>query len=416
MGDARRIIPLRSHTPPHLLLGNAVTRHDPGDADRFRSDDRHDAVVQTGELRLLQKDGRLDDDQRTLLPFLPARKVTDDSRVHKRFEPGQHRGIREDPPCKRGTVEPAFRIEHVFKGASWDKTLVSPLDGPGVEAKAGQYITKVNGTPASELVDIYQALVGKVGKTVALEIADNAAGKNARTVYVKPVEDESNLAYYEWVQRNIEKVNKASNGEIGYIHIPDMSTEGLDMFTKLFYTQLDKKALIIDDRMNGGGNVSPMILERLQREVYRMSMSRWGGQNEPVPNQSFYGPKVCLIDKYSSSDGDLFPYGFRRLGLGKLIGKRSWGGIVGISGSRPYLDGQDMRTPFFTSYSLEGDWIIEGHGVDPDIEVDINPFEDYKGKDAQLDKAIEVLKAELKNWKPLPPTPPAPDKSRIGLE
>ena len=310
----------------------------------------------------------------------------------------------------------AFRIEHVFKGASWDKTLVSPLDGPGVNAKAGQYITKVNGTPASELVDIYQALVGKVGKTVSLEIADNASGKNARTVYVKPVESESQLAYYEWVQKNIEKVDKASNGEIGYIHIPDMSTEGLDMFTKLFYTQLDKKALIIDDRMNGGGNVSPMILERLQREVYRMSMSRNGGKNEPVPNQSFYGPKVCLIDKYSSSDGDLFPYGFRQLGLGKLIGKRSWGGIVGISGSRAYLDGQDMRTPFFTSYSLEGDWIIEGHGVDPDIEVDINPFEDYQGKDAQLDKAIEVLKAELKNWPALPGTPAAPDKSRIGLE
>ena len=310
----------------------------------------------------------------------------------------------------------AFRIEHIFKGASWDKTLVSPLDEAGVNAKVGQYITRVNGTPAAELTDIYQALVGKVGKTVELEIADNAAGKNARKVYVKPVADESNLAYYEWVQKNIEKVDKASNGEIGYIHIPDMSTEGLDMFTKLFYTQLDKKALIIDDRMNGGGNVSPMILERLQREVYRMSMSRNGGKNDPVPNQAFYGPKVCLIDKYSSSDGDLFPYGFRQLGLGKLIGKRSWGGIVGISGSRNYLDGQDMRTPFFTSYSLEGDWIIEGHGVDPDIEVDINPFEDYKGKDAQLDKAIEVLKAELKNWKPLPPTPPAPDKSRIGLE
>jgi len=309
----------------------------------------------------------------------------------------------------------AFRIEHIFKGASWDKTLVSPLDGAGVNAKVGQYITKVNGTPASELVDIYQALVGKVGKTVALEIADNAAGKNARTVYVKPVEDESNLAYYEWVNKNIEKVDKASNGEIGYIHIPDMSTEGLDMFTKLFYTQLDKKALIIDDRMNGGGNVSPMILERLQREVYRMSMYR-NGANQTVPNQAFYGPKVCLIDKYSSSDGDLFPYGFRQLGLGKLIGKRSWGGIVGISGSRSYLDGQDMRTPFFTSYSLEGNWIIEGHGVDPDIDIDINPFEDYKGKDAQLDKAIEVLKAEMKNWKPLPPTPPAPDKSRIGLE
>lgn len=305
----------------------------------------------------------------------------------------------------------AFRIDHIFKGANWDASLRSPLTEPGIDVKVGEYVTMVNGTPASELADIYQALVGKAGKTVSLEIASNASGRNARTVYVVPVADEANLAYYEWVQGNIEKVEKASGGEIGYIHIPDMSTEGLDMFTKLFYTQLDKKALIIDDRMNGGGNVSPMILERLQREVYRLNMYR-NGKNGTVPSEAHYGPKVCLIDKYSSSDGDLFPYGFRQLGIGKLIGKRSWGGIVGISGSKAYVDGQDMRTPFFTSYSLEGEWIIEGHGVDPDIEVDINPFEDFLGKDAQLDKAIEVLKEELKNWKPLPGTPAAPDKSR----
>ena len=305
----------------------------------------------------------------------------------------------------------AFKIEKIFRGADWDATLRCPLRTPGVDAKVGDYIIEVNGTPAKELVDPGQALIGKAGKTVSLKIASSASGKGARTVYVKPVADESNLAYYDWVQTNIEKVDKATNGEIGYIHIPDMSTEGLDMFTKLYYTQLDKKALIVDDRMNGGGNVSPMILERLQREVYRMNMYRNGG-NRTVPNEAFYGPKVCLIDKYSSSDGDLFPYGFRELGLGKLIGTRSWGGIVGISGSRQFVDGQDMRTPFFTSYSTDGHWIIEGHGVDPDIVVDINPFEDWLGKDAQLDRAIEYLKGELKNYKPLPGTPAAPDKSK----
>ena len=305
----------------------------------------------------------------------------------------------------------AFRIEKIFRGADWDATLRCPLRTPGVNAKVGEFIVEVNGTPAKDLVDPGQALIGKAGKTVSLKIASSASGKDARTVYVKPVADESNLAYYEWVQTNIEKVDKLSGGEIGYIHIPDMSTEGLDMFTKLFYTQLDKKALIVDDRMNGGGNVSPMILERLQREVYRVNMYRNGG-NQPVPNEAFYGPKVCLIDKYSSSDGDLFPYGFRQLGLGKLIGTRSWGGIVGISGSRQFVDGQDMRTPFFTSYSTEGEWIIEGHGVDPDIVVDINPFEDWQGKDAQLEKAVDYLKGELKNYKPLPGTPAAPDKSK----
>lgn len=304
----------------------------------------------------------------------------------------------------------AFRIEKIFDGATWDKNLSSPLKAPGVDVKVGDYLLEVDGMPASGLLDPGQALIGRAGKVVALKVADSASGKNARTVYVKTIADESRLAYYEWVQRNMDIVDRLSGGEIGYIHIPDMSTEGLDMFTKMYYKQLDKKALIIDDRMNGGGNVSPMILERLQREVYRVSMYR-DRPNEPVPNEAFYGPKVCLIDKYSSSDGDLFPYGFRKLGLGKLIGTRSWGGIVGISGSKPFLDGQDMRTPFFTSYSTDGEWIIEGHGVDPDIVVDINPFDDYNGKDAQLEKAVEVLKEELKNYKPLPPTPAAPVKN-----
>ena len=305
----------------------------------------------------------------------------------------------------------AFRIEKIFQGADWDNSLISPLQAAGIDAKVGQYITKINGVAASELTDVGQALIGKVDKTVALELSDNANGKNARTVYVKPIASETQLAYYEWVQRNIAIVDKLSDGQVGYIHIPDMSTEGLDMFTKMFYSQLDKKALIIDDRMNGGGNVSPIILERLQREVYRISMGR-NRMIEPVPNEAFYGPKCCLIDKYSSSDGDLFPYSFKKLGLGKLIGKRSWGGIVGISGSRPFVDGQDMRTPFFTSYSTDGQWIVEGHGVDPDIDVDINPFEDYLGTDAQLQKAVEVMLDELKNWKPLPDVPAAPDKSK----
>ena len=134
-----------------------------------------------------------------------------------------------------------------------------------------------------------------------------------------PIADETQLAYYDWVQNNIRKVEEMSDGQIGYIHIPDMSVAGLDEFTRLFYSQLDKKALIIDDRMNGGGNVSPMILERLQREVYRMNMYRNGSEQlATIPESAHYGPKVCLIDKYSSSDGDLFPYGFRQLGIGKL--------------------------------------------------------------------------------------------------
>lgn len=304
----------------------------------------------------------------------------------------------------------AFRIEKIFKGENWSEKHRSPLTEAGVNAKVGEYVVSINRVPAAQYANIYQALTGKAGVPVELQISSTGDGKDARTVIVKPVADESGLAYYEWVQGNIAKVEKLSGGKIGYIHIPDMSTVGLDQFTKLFYSQLDKKALIIDDRMNGGGNVSPIIMERLQRVVYRMSMYR-NGANEPVPNQAHYGPKVCLIDKYSSSDGDLFPWGFQSLKLGKVIGKRSWGGIVGISGSKPFVDGQDMRTPFFTSYGLDGKWIIEGHGVDPDIEIDINPFEDYLGTDAQLNKAVEVLLEELKGWPELPGTPAAPVKN-----
>ena len=299
----------------------------------------------------------------------------------------------------------AFRVTTIFEGENWDKSLRSPFRDGGVNISEGDYILEVDGVDCAPLKVIYEALVGKAEKTVALKVNGTPSKTGARTVYVKPVADESALIYYQWVQENIRKVNKAGNGQIGYIHIPDMGMAGLDMFTKLFYSQLDKKALIIDDRMNGGGNVSPLILERLAREAYRMNMYR-NGTNVPVPNETHTGPKVCLIDKYSMSDGDLFPYGFRKLGLGKLIGMRTWGGIVGISGSRRYLDGQDVRTPFFTSYSTEGEWIIEGYGVDPDIEVDINPFEDFLGNDAQLNKAIEVLLEELKSFEPLPGTPP----------
>ncbi len=297
-----------------------------------------------------------------------------------------------------------FKIEKIYQGVTWGTAKRSPLkEAEGVSV--GNYIIEIDCVPAKEYSNIYQALIGKAGKTVALKVNSSPSATGAKTIYVKPIDDESQLAYYEWVQNNIKKVEEASGGEIGYIHIPDMGLAGLDEFTKLFYTQLDKKALIIDDRMNGGGNVSPMILERLSRVVYRMSMQR-NGPNLPIPNDTHYGPKVCLVDKYSSSDGDLFPYGFQQLKLGKVIGTRTWGGIVGISGSKPYVDGQDMRTPFFTSFSTDGKWVVENHGIDPDIVIDINPFEDYLGRDAQLDKAIEVLKEELKHYKPLPTTPP----------
>jgi tricorn protease len=208
-------------------------------------------------------------------------------------------------------------------------------------------------------------------------------------------------------------VIEATNGEVGYIHIPDMGVEGLNEFVKHFYPQLSKRALIIDDRGNGGGNVSPMIIERLNREMTMINMAR---NTEAAPGrlEMQWGPKCILIDNYSASDGDLFPYQFKKMKIGKAIGKRTWGGVVGIRGSLPFIDGGQLMRPEFAPYDTEGkNWIIEGYGVDPDIEVDNDPAKEYAGEDQQLNKAIDLMKEELKSWpKELPAMPPFPDKTK----
>jgi len=307
-----------------------------------------------------------------------------------------------------------FKIDRILKGANWSKTLRSPLMEVGVNAKEGDYIVGVNGISTKTTDDIYSLLVGKAGEEVELAINSKPSEAGARKVIVSPIADEADLYYYNWVQQNIEKVNQETNGEVGYVHIPDMGPEGLNEFARLFYPQLNKKGLIIDDRGNGGGNVSPMILERLQREVQRANTRRNFPHPTPVPTSIMLGPKVLLIDRYSASDGDLFPYGFKHYKLGTVIGTRSWGGVVGISGSLPFIDGADLRKPEFASYSSEkSDWIIEGHGVDPDIVLDNDPYQEYTGNDVQLEKAISVIKEQVKTeYKPLPPVPEAPDKSK----
>ena len=185
-----------------------------------------------------------------------------------------------------------------------------------------------------------------------------------------------------------------------------MGPEGLNEFARYFYPQLDKEALIIDDRANGGGNVSPMIIERLLRKPYRMTMSRTSTKTNTIPDATHYGPKVLLINKYSASDGDLFPWSFKANNLGTVIGTRTWGGIIGISGSLPYMDGTDVRVPFFTNYDAKtGQWIVENHGVDPDILLDNDPILENAGTDQQLEKAIEVALEQLKDRKPLPGVP-----------
>ncbi|GHV48417.1 tricorn protease [Bacteroidia bacterium] len=299
-----------------------------------------------------------------------------------------------------------FRLEKILQGASWSKSLRSPLTEPGIEARAGDFIVAIDGIAANSVNDLFALLVGKADVATEISLNSKPQLEGARRIVIHPLSEEYSLYHYNWVQDNLKKVEKATNGKVGYIYIPDMGVEGLNEFTRYFYPQLDKEGLIIDDRANGGGNVSPMILERLAREPYRLTMSRGSSRIGKIPEGTQVGPKVCLINKYSASDGDLFPWGFRALGLGKLIGTRTWGGIVGISGSLPFIDGTDLRVPFFTSYDAKkGEWIIENYGVDPDILIDNDPIREWNGEDQQLARAIEEVVKELKDRKPLPPVP-----------
>lgn len=306
-----------------------------------------------------------------------------------------------------------FRIEKILPGATWNKKLRSPLREPGIDASAGEFIVAIDGVPTNSVKDMYALLVGKAEVPTELSLNSRPELKGARKIVIRPLEEEYSLYHYNWIQENMKKVEQATDGRVGYIYIPDMGPEGLNEFSRYFYPQLDKEGLIIDDRANGGGNVSPMILERLAREPYRLTMRRGSSRIGTVPDAVQVGPKVCLINKYSASDGDLFPWGFRALGLGKLIGTRTWGGIVGISGSLPYMDGTDIRVPFFTSYDPKnGQWIIENHGVDPDILVDNDPIKEWNGEDQQLNRAIEEVLKELPHRKPLPPVPAPRDFSK----
>ena len=305
-----------------------------------------------------------------------------------------------------------FIIEEILPGENWTKNGRSPLTEVGVDVNEGDYIIAVNGMPTNNVADIYQLLVGKANEQVMLTVNSKASEEGARDVIVIPTDDESQLYYYQWVRNNIEKVNKATDGQVGYIHIPDMGPGGLNEFVKYFYPQLNKKALIIDDRGNGGGNVSPMIIERLNRELTLYGMSRNNGINTK-PRQMMLGPKVLLMDNYSASDGDLFPYQFKKLDMGTIIGVRSWGGVVGIRGSLPFIDGGDLRRPEFAPFDEEGNWVIEGYGVEPDIVIDNDPAKEYAGEDQQLNKAIEVIMEQLKDYKPPMEIPSEfPDKSK----
>jgi tricorn protease len=306
-----------------------------------------------------------------------------------------------------------YRITEILRGQNWEENLRSPLTEIGVDVKQGDYIIAVNAASTAEMKDINEALWNTAGKQVSLTVNSSPKEAGARNVVVVPTADERDLYYFNWVQRNLEKVTKATAGRVGYVHIPDMGADGLNQFVKYYYPQTRKDALIVDVRGNGGGNVSQQIIERLRREVAMIDISR-NTAYSPDPDGTIVGPKVMLLDEFSASDGDIVAYRFKKYKIGPVVGKRSWGGVVGIRGTLPLLDGGFLNKPEFSRYDAEGkEWIMEGKGVEPDIYVDNDPAKEFDGVDQQLDKAIEVVLGLLKANPPaVPPPPPYPDKSR----
>jgi tricorn protease len=304
-----------------------------------------------------------------------------------------------------------YRLAQIFEGQNEEDIYRSPLTEVGVSIQTGDYVLAINGQDLTGADDPYRLLRHAADSPVELLVNDKPDKQGARTVSYRPITDESKLLYLDWVSRNRRMVDNLSGGRIGYLHVPDMQADGLREFIKWYNPLIRKEALIVDVRANGGGNVSRLLIERLRRKPLAAQFRRTVEDPGVYPGGTFLGPMVTLLNENSSSDGDIFPAMFREAGLGPLIGKRSWGGTVGISSHGQLIDGGGVSVPETGFANLKGEWIIEGYGVDPDIEVDNDPVSVIQGKDPQLERGVAELLAKLKE-KPtlLPKRPPEPVK------
>jgi tricorn protease len=305
-----------------------------------------------------------------------------------------------------------YHLAKIYRGQNEEEVYRSPLTEVGVDVKEGDYILAIDGQDLTAKDNPYQFLRNKANRPVQFTVNSKPTTEGSHVISYRPITSETDLIYLDWVTHNREFVSKATDGKVGYIHIPDMGADGIREFIKYFYPQIRKEALIIDVRGNGGGNISQMLIERLRRDLLGTGFGRNDQFTNTYPGTVFYGPKVCLINETSASDGDIFPFMFKQAGLGPLIGKRTWGGVVGITGHGPLLDGGQVFVPEFASASTTGQWVIEGHGVDPDIIVENEPAAVIGGKDPQLERGIAEITKELKaNPKVLPKRPADPVKT-----
>jgi tricorn protease len=295
----------------------------------------------------------------------------------------------------------AYRFVRVLRGDVWDEKFASPLRRPGVNVEEGMLLLAIGGQRVGRDLHPNELLVSQAGQEVQLTVAESDGG-SARTVCVKALDNDRPVRYRDWVERNRQYVHEKSSGQVGYIHVPDMGAEGYAEFHRYFLVELDHKGLIVDVRYNGGGEVSALLLEKLARQRLGYDLSRWMGY-EPYPIESVRGPMVALTNEQAGSDGDIFSHSFKLMKLGKLLGRRTWGGVIGVWPRNWLVDGGITTQPEFSFWFRDVGWGVENYGTDPDIEVDITPQDYAQGVDTQLDRALEEVLKELEENPPQEP-------------
>ena len=304
-----------------------------------------------------------------------------------------------------------YRFKRIYTGDAWTPDLKAPLGGPGIDVKEGDYLLAVDGQELAGADNVYALLAGAVGRQVTLRVSIAPDGSNSREARVRPVDDENLLRRYAWMNENRRKVEELSGGKLGYVYLPDTAFGGLTYFNRYFFAQLDKEGMILDERYNSGGQAADYIIEVLNRPVYGWSAFRTALPRK-TPSGSNQGPKVMIVNELAGSGGDLMPWMFRYAKTGPLVGKRTWGGLIGVPGYPKLMDGGTVTAPSFRLYSNEGEWVAENTGVAPDFEVELDPKMLAAGHDTQLERAVAIAMEALKRNPPVEPKhPPYPNYS-----
>ena len=278
---------------------------------------------------------------------------------------------------------------------------------------AGEYVLAINGEELTAEDNIFARLQGTVGSQVTLTVGSSANGRNSRDVVVEPVESERQLRLWNWIERNRAAVDAATDGRVGYVYLPNTAGAGYSFFNRMFYAQVDKEAIIFDERANGGGQAANYIVEVLSRT----HLSGWKDRDGLVyntPAGAMHGPKLMMIDQDAGSGGDYLPHTFRYLGIGKLLGTRTWGGLIGIAANPVLTDGGRIVVPFFRFFDPQSQWTVENEGVAPDIEVHLDPILTNEGRDSQLEAAIAEILSQLEDFVPSVPSEAPPYPTELG--